>query len=346
MDLVKEKREVALCHWVGIDVAKATFDAGLVRGEQRFPHTPLSAVPARHFERTEQGVMELLGWLDGLVKNHETVHVCMEATGAYSTELAVWLLKKRPALRPAIVNPARSAAFIKSLGLRNKTDKLEARALGFYGVERRPAAFEPPSRTMAELRALSRYRSRLVEEKVAEGNRAGEPAMSKSVARMQQRRLRQIERDIETLNQKMKALVDKTPKLKQDIETFTAVYGIGFVTAVIVRTELGDLRRFERARQLTAFAGMSPRIVESGTSLAGKPHLCKQGNSRVRHALYMAAMTAIRGQNDLQCCYQRLVAKGKSHMSALGAIMRKMLCLLRALLISGNPYQRQHLSCG
>ena len=118
------------------------------------------------------------------------------------------------------------------------------------------------------------------------------------------------------------------------------------MTAVTVRTELGDLRRFERARQLTAFAGMSPRIVESGTSIAGKPHLCKQGNRRVRHALYMAAMTAIRGQNDLQRCYQRLVAKGKSHMSALGAIMRKMLCLLRALLISGKPYQPVYRSGG
>ena len=326
-------------HWVGVDVAKTTFDAALVRDGQRYPHTPLSAVPVRHFARTQVGAKELVEWLDSQLESPDSVRVCMEATGAYSTQLATWLLNERVALQPAIVNPARSCAFIDSLGLRNKTDQLDARALGFYGVERRPVAYEPPTKVMAELRALSRYRSNLVAAKGAESNRAGEPVVSRQVASMQKRRLRQFKRDVERLDTQIAALVHKTPQLKSDIDALTAIYGVGMVTAVVVLTEMGDLRRFGKARQLSAFAGMSPRIRQSGTSVNAKSHLCKQGNSRTRQALYMAAMTTIRGNNDLQRAYRRLLNQGKTHMAALGAVMRKLLCLMRAILISGKPYQ-------
>lgn len=337
MLLVDSKQEAV--HWVGVDVSKATFDAGLVRDAQRYPHTPLGAVPARQFARTAAGARALVEWLDGLVESAADVRVCMEATGAYSTELAQWLLAERPSLAPAIINPAHSAAFIKSLGLRNKTDKIDARALGFYGMERRPAPYEPPTRAMAELRALSRYRTRLVQAKVAESNRAGEPVVSRKVAALQRRRIRQLDRDIGNMDKQINALIQKTPELERDFEALTAIYGVGAVTAVIVLSEMGDLRRFGRARQLTAFAGISPRIRESGTSVMGKAHLCKQGNGRVRQALYLAAMTTIRGNNDLQRTYQRLLDNGKTHMAALGAVMRKLLCLMRAILVSGKPYQ-------
>lgn len=346
MAVVEAERNVTVCHWAGLDVAKASFDASLVRAEQHYPHTPLGQVPARHFARTRAGVKAFVAWLDELVDGDAPVRVCMEATGSYSAELAGWLLEARATLKPSIVNPAYTSAFIKSLGLRNKTDKLDARGLGFYGVERRPVAYEPPRRAVMELRELSRRRSTLVEAKTAEGNRAAEPVLNKTVIKIQKRRLRALDRDINELNKAIRKLVDADPELKQDVAALMAMKGVGIVTAVVVRTELGDLRRFEQARQLSAFAGLSPRVFQSGTSVSGKTRICKRGNARVRATLYMAAMATTRGNNDFARFYQRLVARGMEAMAALCAVMRKMLCVMRAILISGKPYEPLHRKCG
>jgi len=341
--MASEFCETRVCevHWVGLDVSKVTFDAALVRMGQKFPSTRLCDVPARSFERNCQGVECFLGWLSALTQNdaeQSRVRVAMEATGKYSIELAVWLLDQQPSLQPAIVCPSHTAAFIKSLGLRNKTDRLEARALAFYGVEREPVPYEPPTPELAELQALSRYRDTLVRESTAAGNRAEEASASKVVRRIQAKRLRLLEGDIKRIEAEMKRVVEAAPQIKHDIELLKSIYGVGFIVAVVIIAELGDLRRFGKARQLTAFAGVSPRIYQSGTSVSGRPRMCKKGNPRVRHVLYLSALVTIRGSNDLQRTYQRLLKEGKSPMAAIGAVMRKLLILMRALLITENTY--------
>ena len=129
---------------MGADVAQSTFDAALVHYTQHYPDTSLREIPACTFERSPKGVQAFLSWLDAQGVEDVDVRVVMEATGNYSTELAVWMLSQRQSLRPAIANPRHTSAFIKSMGVRNKTDRLEARALGFYGVERHPRPYEAP----------------------------------------------------------------------------------------------------------------------------------------------------------------------------------------------------------
>ena len=326
-------------HCVGADVAKSTFDAALVRCDQHYPDTPLRKIPAQTFERSVQGVRAFLSWLDAQDVDAAQVRVVMEATGNYSTELALWMLSQRPTLRPAIANPRHTSAFIKSMGVRNKTDRLEARALGFYGVERRPPAYQAPSPEMAELRALSRYRDNLVRERTALKNRIKETRDSPFVKKNQAKRLRLLTGDIERVEEQMKTLVAQHDDLTRDIELLVSIYGVAFINATTILAELGDLRRFTLARQLSAFAGMSPRHHQSGSSIRGRSHLCKQGNSRVRQCLYLSALAAIRGNNQMRRTYQRLLDQGKPRMVALGAIMRKLLTLMRAILISGKRYQ-------
>jgi len=328
-------------HWVGIDVAKKTFDAALVRDGQKYPATPIASIPVRSFSRTPQGVCELVEWLDSLVSGEHpscAMRAVMEATGRYSTELAVWMAECRPALAPAIQPPHHTAAFIKSMGLRSKTDKLEARALGFYGMERQPVAYKPADKKEALLRDLARHRDFLVRQRVNEANRAEEVNHCTFARKMADRRLAQTDRDIEKTEAQMHKVVDSTPELKGDIDQLCTIYGVGFIIAATVRAELGDLRRFEKARQLSAYAGLTPAIRESGTSVKGRPHLDKNGNPHVRQALYLAAMVIIRGKNNLQRDYLRLRENGQAPKSALGAIMRKLLVLMRAILISGKPF--------
>lgn len=326
-------------HWVGVDVAKDTFEAALVRCSQHYPDTPLREIPVCAFARSSNGVQALLAWLNEHGVDQEHVRVVMEATGNYSTELAVWMLSQRQTLSPAIANPRQTNAFIKSMAVRNKTDSLDARALGFYGVERHPAPYEPLSPEQAELRALSRYRGSLIRQRSAVKNQIKETCECAFVQKIQLKRLRLLTGDIGRVVEQMKALVAQHDVLKHDVELLISIYGVAFINATTILAELGDLRRFTLARQLSAFAGMSPRHHQSGTSIRGRSRLCKQGNPRVRQCLYLCALTAIRGNNQFRETYQRLLAQGKPPMVAVGAIMRKLLVLMRAILISGKRFQ-------
>lgn len=329
-------------HWVGLDVSKRTFDAALALSDQRFPSTPLRALSWKAFPRTRVGVAAFLAWLDVQVPSAErgSVRVVMEATGQYSVELTAWLLARRLSLGPAIENPAGTKAFIDSLNQRNKTDGLDARGLAFYGVERRPAPYEPLSKARQELRTLSRYRDTLVARRTALKNRLHEKSSSKVVARMQTRQLRQLGRDTAKLQQEMRRVVNEDEAFRCDFALLTSIDGIGPITAMTVLAERGDLRRFEGARQLTAYAGVSPRVVQSGSSVRGKTRMCKRGNKRIRHALYLSAMATLNTKrpNSLSVMYTRLHDEGKTGKAALGAVMRKQLTVMRAVLISGKPY--------
>lgn len=325
-------------YWVGVDVSKRHFDAAYVLPGERFAQERLCKVPVAVFERNREGVALFLAWLaeQGVAVNR--ARAVMEATGPYSVELCEWMREQCADLAPAIVNPAHTSAFIKSLGVRNKTDRLDARALAFYGAERQPAAYEPLTPAHQQLRELSRYRDALMGEKVAESNRSEQGAQSKVVRKLQERREEQRRRDIAKIQKEMERLIERTPELKRDFDLLNTIPGVAFVTASVVLAELGDLRRFARARQAASFVGLSPRQRQSGTSINGKTRMCKCGNSRVRHALYLAAMTAAREGSPMRGTYLNLLQNGRSRMAALGVIMRKLLVLMRAILIAETAF--------
>jgi len=327
-------------HWIGLDVAKKTFDAALVYPGQRYPDTPLRTVPVQTFARTKAGVSQFLKWMAALMPADTpapSARAVMEATGGYSLELSAWLCAQCPMLAPAIVNPERTASYMKSLGLRNKTDRLDARALAFYGADRRPAAYEALTPEHQALRDLSRYRDALVAEKVAETNRDEQHPQSKMVRKLRAQRARQRQRDIDKIEAEMKRIISETPQLQKDLKLLLSIPGVGFVTAVVILAEMGDLRRFARARQATAFAGVTPRQNDSGDT-KGKPRLCKKGNPRVRQILYMASMAAVQADSFLKQAYHELLKHGKCPMVALGAIMRKLITIMRAVLITETPF--------
>jgi len=339
--------------WSGCDVAKATFDAGLwlplAEGQSR----DVRDIPVRTFPRTREGARAFLQWAESLIVPTDlldgstwTFHAILEHTGGYSQELVVWLLAERPAFRWTLLNPQQAAHFARSLAPRAKTDKTDARALTLYGLERRPACDELISPERAELRDLSRYRTSLIEMRTAEKNRADQPNASPLVRQLQQKHIAQLNREVERIETRMKQLIGKLPAfLQHDAEVIDSIEGVGFVTATAVVAELGDLRRFRRARQITAFVGACPRTIQSGSSVHPKTRMSKAGEPRLRALLYMCATSAIVHNPHMKQVYDRLTAAGKTRMSALGAVMRKLLVLMRALVISGQRYQPDYQPC-
>jgi len=271
----------------------------------------------------------------------------MEATGRYSPEMAAWLLRLRPAWAPAIIQPKLAHDFIKSVGLRNRTNRLVARCLAYYGVERRPAAYQPPQPQYAQLRELVRFRRQLVEEHTAQANQAGEPAQSSFVRREHSRRLKQSQRHIARVEAETRAFLAKHPQVQRDVALLMSIDGIGPIVSLTLLAELGDLRRFASGRQLVAFTGLNPSNVHSGQSVHSPAHLFRGGNRHARHILYLAAMAAIRKANGFQQFYLRLLEKHPEHpVVALGAVMRKLLLVARTVLVHGVPFDPHSLSCG
>lgn len=319
--------------WAGVDLAKATFEAAL------WGHEELRMMRVRSFPRSTSGARALLAWMRDDASPGVGLGLVMEATATFAEEVAAWLLDLDPGLRVAIVNPLQTSAFLRSLGLRNKTDHLDARALAQYGAERRPIPWERPKPEMAVLKDLARVRMDLVHTRTAMALRMKDHARaSKSAAKAMAKVVRALDTQIKALEAEIRKHLQAHESLAKQVDRMDSVVGVGLLTAVTVMTELGDLRRFSRSRQLTAFAGMSPSQWESGTSVRGKPRLCKQGSTRVRAALYLAASAAVRFNPDMRAFYDRLLAQGKVRRVALGAVMRKLLVLMRAVVKTDHDW--------
>ena len=172
--------------WVGLDVAKLTFEAAVHPPWHPGLEVPFSDLRRQGFSRTREGVGKMLAWLDG-VELEGGVRAVMEATGNYSIELAGWLVTMRPELAPAIADPKKVSYFFKSLGLRSKTDRIDATALSRFGAERLPAPWQPPTPEYAQLKQLNRQRTFIVEAQVAARNRMDEIREAKTVAEFHQK---------------------------------------------------------------------------------------------------------------------------------------------------------------
>jgi transposase len=151
--------------------------------------------------------------------------------------------------------------------------------------------------------------------------------------------IRKAVKDIKELtgeiDQMYKLLYKELPKEQLDI--ITSMPGIGDRTACIILCIIGDVRRFESARQMVGFFGLYPVIKESG-DFKKKPHLSKRGNSLMRKTLYMCAMVACHNDTYLSKIYRNCVDRGMAKKAALCKVMVKMLRFIYGMLIHNQKY--------
>lgn len=321
--------------WLGIDVSKATVDVALPMATGGFAQVKLP--------RTAQGTFSMLRWVDERADGRPVAFV-MEATGGYSKELAKWMLKSAADLHVSIVQPFQVRHFTQALGQRNKTDALDAVVLARFGATFTPRAFHPMTAPYERLRALERERDALVRTATAMENRQELESESPLTQKVRTRMLRHARKAIEELEDAILAEIRSDDSLARDYRRLQTVPGVGPILAATLMGELGDLRAFGHPKQLAHFVGVAPVVRTSGTSLEGRPHMSKRGNGRVRRMLYLGAMAAIRSDTPFNRTYQHLREQGKAPMSALGAIMRKLLIVCRGVLVHEQDYDPDRVS--
>ncbi|HVR48052.1 MAG TPA: transposase [Candidatus Binatia bacterium] len=314
--------------FLGIDLSKDTFHVYLLsdRGEAKkvFPNSP-------------KGFEQLMAWL----KNRQAgdVHACMEATGAYWEALALCLHGLE--YRVSVVNPARIKAFAQSELLRTKTDAVDAALIARFCKSQSPESWLPPPPEIRVLQALMRHYEHLkttrVQQSVYEQSSEA-PVIKASIREV----IATLDEQIAQVERQIRQHFDDHPDLKHKRDLLTSIPGIGETTAGAVLAEIPHLDRFESAKAVAAYAGLSPRHRRSGTSIHGRPRLCKTGNSRLRKALYMPAIVALRFNPVLKIFADRLATAGKHKRLIIGAVMRKLLVLAYGILRSGIAFDANY----
>jgi transposase len=113
---------------------------------------------------------------------------------------------------------------------------------------------------------------------------------------------------------------------------------LGDKTAWSILAYIGDISLFENAKQISSYAGLNPRIEQSGSGV-DRSRLSKMGCARLRKSLYMPALVAVRYNPLMMALYDRLLVNGKLKKVALvAAVMRKLLVLAYSVLKSGKPF--------
>lgn len=124
-------------------------------------------------------------------------------------------------------------------------------------------------------------------------------------------------------------------------ELIASIPGFGVKLAAIVHHELGNIARFPNSRTLVAYAGLDPRVIQSGAVLNTTGRLTKRGPRELRHALFLAANVACRWEPELKAYYQRKREQGRTHAEVLCILSRKLLHRIYAVLREQRPYQKR-----
>jgi transposase len=301
---------------VGIDVSKRMLDIfdEAIGGPERITNAA-------------QAITELVArW------RCSNVFVVFEATGVYDRELAEGL--RQSGIRFARINPARARDFARAHGRLAKTDAIDARLLAAFARTMAPAANPPPEPARNTLALLAKRRDQLVQMRAQEKNRRSE-AHDRDMIEDIALHLDFLNAAIKVIEAKIKALIKAEPEISEQVRLIQSAPGVGPVACMQLIAQLPELGQIG-PKQIAALAGLAPLNVDSG-SYRGKRAI-GGGRKRVRDALYMAALNAVRREGSFKTFYQRLRAAGKPAKLALIAVARKLLATLNAMLRDRKIY--------
>jgi len=325
-------------YFAGIDMSKKQFDVSTMDTTDQFHGHQV-------FQNGPKGFTALLKWIS--TNNWSPVLFGMESTGYYGVALAKYLYGKGQAV--TVCHAGYVYHFRKSRGWEQKTDYTDSMVIGMYLNHTGGFAYKPPSPTMEQLRHLVSCRRRVVQQAVSTGlfNQSSTSAIKSSALADYERYQRNT---IKSLNKQILDLISQDELLKQQVALLCTIPGIGRLTACTFLVYSGDVSQYRKPGSLVSMFGLNPCPQESGQKI-GKAHMSKRGNSHMRALLYNCAGAVIRMSNRPNPKISQAFLKFITRRSANGqhkynyvacAVMRKLVILMRAILLSGKPYDINH----
>jgi transposase len=141
------------------------------------------------------------------------------------------------------------------------------------------------------------------------------------------------------LEKQLVELEDEITQYLRKMNThITTCPGIGDVLGAIILGEIGDITRFPEPKKLVAFVGVDPSVMQSGEFTGTQNKMSKRGSPHLRRAIFLAANVASFHDPVLSAYYQKKRKEGKHHFTAVGAVARKLICIVYAVLRDNKPY--------
>ncbi len=291
--------------------------------------------------QTRKGWEKLVQQVTPLVAQARHCLVVMEATGTYWMQMALYLYEA--GLQVSVINPIRSRYFAKMLLQQTKTDAVDARLLARLGMLLPLTPWTPPPQIYYELQQRLAYRDDLVAMRLQERNRLHALQHHATIVSSIQQRLEQhiqrLSAQISQLDQEIETLLAAEHEWTASAVRLQSIPGIGANTAAWILTATLNFTACNSPEEAAAFAGLAPHTRQSGTSLHSQRSIGRGGHERLRRALYLAAIPAVRFNPSLACFYQRLLARGKPKKVALCAAARKLLHMAWALVTKKSFFE-------
>ena len=327
---------------IGIDMSHQHFVARLYF----VSHTPgkLYRRNRKKFANTPTGYAHFVSWIKKYGRSDLRLDIAMEATGTYHEGLAYHLHDL--AYRVIILLPNKVKGFAKSLNEVSKSDAIDADIIGRMAAERDLGLWQPLSPNLVKVKSLTRQRQDLVDQRTRTKNQlhAIVHAVDRppSVAARYEELISYFNQLIADVEQELKRLIDQDAMLKPALLRLCTINGIGWITAAIILGETDGFKLFKNRAQLVKYAGFDIIKKQSGSSINGPNKISKRGNSHIRAALYMPAMSAIKHQGIFQALYERLYQRKQNGKAALVAVQRKLLTTMFALHRKEVDYDWQY----
>ena len=152
--------------------------------------------------------------------------------------------------------------------------------------------------------------------------------------------LKQLIGRMNFLDKQIEALDIEIMKYYEQFDCYLhTIPGIGIIGAATILAEIGDISRFKNSSALVAFAGIDPTVRQSGEFNSTHNHMSKRGSPYLRHAIFLAATTCSFHNSPLNAYYKKKRDQGKHHLTATGAVARKLTTVIYAVLRDCKPYE-------
>ncbi|MDN3666916.1 IS110 family transposase [Algibacter miyuki] len=312
--------------YFGIDISYLVFDVTDSEGNYY------------QFKNTISGFKKFVKQLD------INSHCVMEATGYYHYQLAYYLQEE--GVKVSVENPLSVKRFIQMKLSKIKTDKSDSKLICEYAKHVELKLWKGNSKHQLECLQMTRLLSVYTKQSTMLKNKLhGEAVLgnpSKVVVSSLKRNLKQVDKEMKMVEYKLLVLVKQA---HQDVLTrLKSIPGIGPKTSLMLVVLTDGFDRFTSASELCSYAGLTPVIRQSGSSVKGRPRISKIRNQKLRNLLFMCSFNACKYNHACKAIYDRLVAKGKSKKLALIAVCNKLLKQAFAIAKSGLIYDNNYRS--
>lgn len=319
--------------FIGIDISAKSFEL-VVRNNDK------SSKP-KSFEQSTNGHDKCLKMLQKL----KPTSIVMEATGIYHLDLAVKLYEAK--LPVSVINPLSFKRFAELMLAQSKTDAIDSYLLAEFAQRMQPRLWIAPSASNLALKDLGRQIQRLTADRVKAKNRlhafTSKQTTLDILIKDTESSIDSYDKRIELLIEAAMEIISQDNELSLQFNNMTAAKGIGQASCISILAEFSILPKEMKASQVSKHAGLDVKLKQSGTSVNGSSRISKAGNSYLRSALFMPAMSAVQHDENAKAFKAVLVSRGKKKIQANVAVMRKYLTGLWSVYLSGEEFDSSKL---